>query len=178
MSVKVSALVAGVVLLALPTQALAENSPPVSPVFPTSQPVVESTPTGPTGIPMPALKSSVRLSGRTCGKIVDGKQACLETSPSRRTATELKRIHDNAIKPADVIPLPDWCYNFSDAWYLVRTESCAISDSSYTIYDTTTGLPVGGLDFVFWWFSFTSADQRNWQSQVEFEPITQPWDSQ
>ncbi|MGB3443323.1 MAG: hypothetical protein WBA97_31700 [Actinophytocola sp.] len=151
------------------TPAIAEE--PVQPLPPSADSTLAAPPI--TTPPVPYTRAKAPAIAHACGPVVDGLQACVEPSTTTLSADELRQLHAKQRANRDVIPLPDWCYEYSDSWYYTRTEACLISSGDYIIRNVETGLPVGTMHFVVWFFSFTSIYQRNWQSQVELQPVTQ-----
>jgi hypothetical protein len=75
------------------------------------------------------------------------------------TAGTIDRLRQN-----DIIPAPDWCT--IDSFKYTRTGACGVSNGEVKVYDTQTGVVVGGITYGGLVYEFTDARVTNWQLEI------------
>ncbi|MFJ6569361.1 hypothetical protein ACIQNU_18245 [Streptomyces sp. NPDC091292] len=97
-------------------------------------------------------------------KVPDGLSLCVETTP-RADAPQLKQATEKspALQAED---RPDWCNDHVfDGWWQTRTDACMTRDVQGVF--TRNGVPVGGVSFLEFNYSYSDTASEQWAHQIE-----------
>jgi hypothetical protein len=78
----------------------------------------------------------------------------------------------SALADRTPVPMPDYCYELATGdgtWWMTRTDACAISVWTLTVYDIRTGEPMGGIGYLQADLLYTGADAPYWAHQVAID---------